>query len=212
MALVLAACATPPPRVAPPVPTTDVRVTLISRDKAAISAAMEVLEERLRLLGTGTFSGAAGDSIVFTIPTAELPDADVLDDVLHRRGVVSFLAWPPHGRPPVEGDPVPAGIQSLVDPETGITSTEVVEQDGMRGVKVVLSPEASARVAAFTTLHVNEFMPVALDGRILIAPVIQGPITGGELLIQLTDDAAMEPAALAAILASGPLPQGVIGR
>jgi hypothetical protein len=55
-------------------------------------------------------------------------------------------------------------------------------------------------------------MPVALDGRILTAPLIQGPIDGGSVLLQLLPDGPIEPAALAAILDSGPLPEGVIGR
>ena len=207
-----AGCAEPrQPAVA--VPTTHIVVTLQTRDKTQIDAAMEVLGARLKALGIGTFSAGAGDWITYDLPTADLPEREVLDDVLHRRGVLSLLAWPAAGQPaPVEGDAVPAGMQSLVDPATAITSAEVVDQNGARGVNVVLSPAASAAVSEFTARHVNGYMPLAMDGRILVSPIIQSQIDGGELLIQLTDDAPIDPAALAAILSSGPLPEGVIGR
>lgn len=210
-AALVTACGAPPPSVAPPVSTTDFRISLTSRDKSDVSAAMDVLEARLRTLGIGNFSGAAGDSIVFTLPSAGLPDRRVLDDVLHRPGVVALLPWPADGPAPIEGDAVPAGARSLIDPATGIRSADVVDANGTRAVKVVLEPEAAASVAEYTSLHVQGYMPLALDGRILIAPTIQGPITGGELLIELAADGP-DPSALAAILDSGPLPEGVIGR
>jgi preprotein translocase subunit SecD len=208
----IAGCSQPAPSVVPPVATTRVELSVLTRDKPSVEAAMDVLSARLRHLGIGNFSASAGDSVVYELPSAGLPTARVLDDVLHVTGEFSFLAWPDGRQPPATGDAVPAGIRSLVSP-SGIASAAVFEaDDATRGVRIGLAREAATAIQAFTAAHVGSYMPVALDGRILTAPLIQGPIDGGSVLLQLLPDGPIEPAALAAILDSGPLPEGVIGR
>jgi preprotein translocase subunit SecD len=52
-------------------------------------------------------------------------------------------------------------------------------------------------------------MPLAMDGKILISPTIGGAISSGDLFISMgSADDSISAAALAAILKSGPLPEG----
>ena len=64
-------------------------------------------------------------------------------------------------------------------------------------VEVRLSPEASARVRDFTTVHVFRKVDFRVNGRLIMSPVIQTPIAGGSFVItgSFTEDEARVMAA-----------------
>jgi SecD/SecF fusion protein len=76
-------------------------------------------------------------------------------------------------------------------------------------IHVTLGRVATEALAAYTSSHIGGVMPLAMDGRILTSPTIQGAITGGDLVISFASQGgSISAAALAAILESGPLPTG----
>ena len=198
---------------APPSMTT-ITLPVPVREKAIAERAATVFADRLRALGVGTFTSAIGDQMTFslTIPPG-LDRADV-DGVLHRVGEVEWLAWPDELPAPAEGDPVPAGVLPLFDASNQIVSvslragsadTAVGEPPG---VEITFGRAASEALATYTESHIGRPMPLAMDGKILVSPIIQGAISSGDLFISMVPDGPISPAALAAILKSGPLPEG----
>jgi hypothetical protein len=202
------------PSPSAPSSMTTITLPVPVREKAIAERAATVFEDRLRALGLGNFSSGIGDQMTFslTIPP-EVDRADV-DAVLHRVGEVEWLAWPDDLPPPAEGDPVPAGVLPLFDAleqiksvllHTGSADTDVGEPPG---VEVTFGPVASRALATYTESHIGRPMPLAMDDQILISPTIQGAISSGDLFISMVPDGPISPAALAAILKSGPLPTG----
>jgi hypothetical protein len=198
---------------APPSMTT-ITLPVPVREKAIAERAATVFEDRLRALGLGNFSSGIGDQMTFSLTIPPGVDRADVDAVLHRVGEVEWLAWPDDLPPPAEGDPVPAGVLPLFDAShqimsvslhAGSADTAVGEPPG---VEVTFGPVAAEALATYTASHVNRPMPLAMDGKILISPTIQGAISSGDLFISMVPDGPISPAALAAILKSGPLPKG----
>ncbi|MBO8141436.1 MAG: protein translocase subunit SecD [Firmicutes bacterium] len=80
-----------------------------------------------------------------------------------------------------------------------------LDQYGRPAVDVVFTSEGAARLAQLTTLYVGQPIPHLLDGELLVAPVVQGPITSGEA--QITGNFTHEEARnLAILLQAGSLP------
>jgi preprotein translocase subunit SecD len=62
-------------------------------------------------------------------------------------------------------------------------STLGQDQVGQPEITLQLRPEAAARMAEFTRTHVGEYMPLALNGRVMAVPIIMSPIPNGEVAI-----------------------------
>jgi preprotein translocase subunit SecD len=74
-------------------------------------------------------------------------------------------------------------------------------------LSIQLAGEGARHFAAYSTAHVGEFFALLLDGRVIAAPLIQAAISDGAFNVTLPADSLPMPLdALAAILASGPLP------
>jgi preprotein translocase subunit SecD len=59
----------------------------------------------------------------------------------------------------------------------------VFDQANQPQVQFVLKGDAVRRFADFTSSHVNQYMPIVLDKKVIDSPVIQGAITGGQGVI-----------------------------
>lgn len=199
------------PSAAAPEALTTFSVPVPVREKAIADRAATVFEDRLRALGVGNFSGSIGDEMQFSMTIPPSVDRADIETVLHRVGEVQWLAWPDDRPGPSEGDPVPEGVLPLFDASDQIESVALRAASGDQapGVEIHFGSVASHALEIYTSSHVGRPMPLAMDGRILISPTIQSPIPSGELLITIPAKAApISPAALAAILESGPLPTG----
>lgn len=53
------------------------------------------------------------------------------------------------------------------------------DMDGSAAIMLTLAPPAAQRLLAVTTRGVGKPLPVALDGKVLVAPVLEAPIEGG---------------------------------
>lgn len=194
--------------------TVSVPVPVPMREKVLGGQALATFQARLRALGIGNFSSVAGDEFAFTMSIPPSVDRADVDAVLQRVGEVEWLAWPDDLPPPAEGDQVPAGVLPLFDASDQIKSVllhagSVADVGDPQGVEVTFGSAASEALATYTASHLNRPMPLAMDGKILISPTIQGAISSGDLFISMgPPDGPISPAALAAILESGPLPQG----
>lgn len=200
-----AACqASPEPTAA--VRTMTVTIPVPTADKAVIDAAGDVFAKRLKAIGIGFFTVDTGDVMKFTMLVPLTFDATLVDAVLRRPGVFEFMRWPAGAEGPAQGDRVPATIEPLFD-STDIKSAVIsTDSSGQPAIKITLDASGTEALATYTREHINGYAPLVLDGFVLVAAVILSPITGGELLITGPDQDPVPLAALAAILASGPLP------
>jgi hypothetical protein len=192
---------------------TTITVPSPDHDKAMMEQAATIMGERLRALGIGNFSAAAGDDLTFSFVLPPSVDPVDVSAVLSTPGVVEWLAWS-EAPWPVEGGPVREGVLPLFDASDQILSASVQPAGaaGPDSVLVTVGTLAADAIGTYTSEHVGEpAMPLAMDGVILLAPTIQVPIMGGEVVITFPSalqDAPISPRAFAAILASGPLPAG----
>ena len=176
--------------------------------------AIDVLSARLDTLRVGMFTAAAGDAITFSIPASANPAA--VRAVLSATGQVAFVPLPPaeygtgSGQGPLEavaGKPLPTGEAPLFGGDQ-ITDVRVTaDAAGGPELAIQLASEGASLFAAYSSAHVGEFFALLLDGRVVASPLIQAAITDGAFNVILpADSLPMSVDALAAILASGPLP------
>jgi len=90
------------------------------------------------------------------------------------------------------------------DLEPGGARVEIA--DGMTSLHLTFTMAGSVRFAAFTHGHINEYLGVVLDGRLLQAPVIRSAITSGEAVLTGVWQDEEEARELAALLNAGALP------
>lgn len=78
---------------------------------------------------------------------------------------------------------------NVIQESWSIEKSDIVEaaqefEDGRPIVRIKLAPAAAIRFGEVTGRNVRKVMQVVIGDRILTAPVIMTPITGGELVIQ----------------------------
>ncbi len=203
--------ATPSATPAPGMTTVSLPVPV--QEKAIVEQAEMVFANRLKALGIGTFTASAGNDLRFTFLIPPSVDPADVDAVLHTAGRIEWLAWPDGAPTPNVGDPVPQGVLPLFDAASQITSVKLTTghtSPQVPEVELTFGPVATEALATYTTSHIGQPLPLALDGRILTAPIILSPLTGGDVIITTPSvpDAGLSAAALAAILKSGPVPSG----
>jgi hypothetical protein len=203
--------ATPSATPAPGMTTISLPVPV--QEKAIVEQAEMVFANRLKALGIGTFTASAGNDLRFTFLIPPSVDPADVDAVLHTAGRIEWLAWPDGAPTPNVGDPVPQGVLPLFDAASQITSVKLTTghtSPQVPEVELTFGPVATEALATYTTSHIGQPLPLALDGRILTAPIILSPLTGGDVIITTPSvpDAGLSAAALAAILKSGPVPSG----
>ena len=184
-------------------------------DKAVIDAAGAVFAKRLQAIGIANFTVDTGDTMRFAMVVPLTFDATLIDAVLRRPGVFEFVTWPAAAPDPSTGDPVPAGATPIFDAASEITSAEASTGTANQAVLIIkLSAVGAEALATYTTRHIGEVLALLLDGAVLAAPFIQSPITGGDLLISFptAEPPPIPLAAIAAIMASGPLPDAWIAQ
>ena len=200
-----------------PVPPVDYAVrspgsTLPS--KTDTGRAIDILSARLRALNVGTFFAAAGEAITFTVPASA--NGAGVRAVLSTTGQVAFVPLPKADYGTVEGPgrlealaghPLPSQAAPLFGSDQIADARATVDASGGPALSIQLASEGARLLAAYSAAHVGEFCALLLDGRVIAAPLIQAAITDGALNVTLPADSLQVPLdALAAIMASGPLP------
>jgi preprotein translocase subunit SecD len=151
-------------------------------------------------------------------------DAPILARRLDARGILATVsvASPDRVRIRAADDLQPDVMRALLAPGhlaigsgpgaldgSHVSGARVVDDASGMGpqVAVSLTDDGRQRFCALTTANVRQVLPVAVDGRILMEPIVQEPICGGQLMITLGTPPGPPPDAegLAAALGSGPL-------
>jgi SecDF, P1 head subdomain len=205
--------ATQTPTAAPSLTTIVLPVPV--KDKAIAEEASTVFETRLKALGIGNFTSSIGNDMRFSFILPPSVNAADVDAVLHTAGRLEWLAWPDSAPAAQVGAAVPDGTPVLFD-QSHITSVTLMTTNNstpqVPGVEIHLDALATQALATYTASHINQPGPVALDGKILTAPIIQQAITGGDMIISgfpsVSEPGVLSAAALTAILQSGPVPSG----
>ena len=176
--------------------------------------AIDVLSARLDTLRVGMFTAAAGYAITFSIPATA--NSATVRAVLSATGQVAFVPLPPaeygtgSGQGPLEavvGKPLPSLEAPLFGGDQIADVRVTADATGGPMLSIQLASEGARLVAAYSSAHVGEFFALLLDGRVVAAPLILVAIPDGAFNVTLPADSLPMPVdALAAILASGPLP------
>ena len=188
----------------------------LARRNAAVDQSLEIVRKRIDEVGVAepTIQRLGADRILVQLPGVQ--DPKMVRDILGRTAKMSFhRVWtldtsggrlPPgyemlpasngQGAYPVERQPMLQGDR-LADAAAGFD-----HRTGQPIVTFRFDTAGARRFAEITRAHVGEPFAIVLDGKVLSAPVIQEPITGGAGQISGSFTVA-ETTSLAALLAGG---------
>lgn len=156
----------------------------------ALERAMAIIDRRINALGVAepVIQREGARRIVVELPG--VTDQQQAVELIGRTALLEIKD--PLGRTVLTG-------ADLADARLGL------DQFGRPAVDVEFTPEGAARFAQLTTLYVGQQIPHLLDGELLVAPVVQEPITSGQG--QITGGFTHEEARhLAILLKAGSLP------
>ncbi|HEV7199838.1 MAG TPA: protein translocase subunit SecD [Candidatus Limnocylindria bacterium] len=161
-------------------------------DPERVELARAIIERRVAGLGVTepqvrTEVGANGEArIVVEVPGVS--DRNQILQLVGSTGQLLFLD--PMAETLTEGqnvvDLIGTGAISVLFDGGEIQQGSVVpdtSQSGQVGVSFTLTPEAQEIWCNYTTGHVNQPGPIALDGEVITTPTIQQPICGGRTII-----------------------------
>jgi hypothetical protein len=182
-------------------------------DKASTSLASEVMSARLQALGFGIFSSVSGFGIQFELPV-DGPSEESTRRVLTAAGDVSFVPLPAEdygdgkliaqaGRPLPKDEPALFGWEGIESVQQG------TDQQGQTTLNFTLRPAASRAFGDYTTAHLWGYVAIVVDGLVVSAPVINEPITDGQVQVSSGELAGNNTffSETIAILIGGTLPE-----
>lgn len=185
-----------------------VTIPIPEAGRGVVDAADVVFAMRLKALGiTQALVATTDDSMRYSMQVPMAIDGEVINAVLHRAGLFQFVPWPAGQEGPAPGDAVPVGLQPLFDDPTEFQSAAVItDSAGQPGVDFTLGAVGREAIADYTTKHIGSTLPFVLDGLVLTAPIINGPIADGVIRLTGPDPPPVPLVAIVAMIASGPLP------
>ena len=189
-------------------PVVTARITLNPAPGASITkpdtdATIAVIERRLKDLGIGNYSLAAGNAI--TVDLTGGADVTSAQLAVQRAGVATFVPLGPTDSPPPIGS-FPTGLANPLWPGNEIASATVgKDQNGNPTLVLTMTPDGAQILGAWTSAHVMATILLLLDGQVVAAPIVTAPITGDTMWITTEAGLPLPIKAVAAILDSGPL-------
>jgi hypothetical protein len=183
--------------------------------KAESDLAGQVLADRLRALGIGSFtSTSAGAGLAFVVPV-DGPSDESIRHVLGATGDIEFVPLPPehYGEGKLEatvGERLPK-VEPALFGWDGIASVERgIDAQGSPTLELTLTAAARVAFATYTEDHVNEVLAILIDGEVVLLPLIQEPVPGGQVSLSgggLQGDSDDQFDRAVAILVGGMLPE-----
>jgi hypothetical protein len=205
----------PAPSTRPSI-ATEIRLTFAIQWTEATPASDEVrtqlattVERRLAGglgLGASVMSDGA-DRLLVDLPAEA--DTDLVRAFIARRGLVAIV---PLGQTTLSaGDRVdPVRFPPLIEAD-GIQSAMLTkDQTGQPALRIDLTSAATGPFAEYTRIHVGDFAAITVDDVAISVPRINSQIEGGSIEITSGDSDAAEFGELAALIAAGPLPVGIV--
>jgi preprotein translocase subunit SecD len=158
----------------------------------ALSTTKSIIENRINTTGVAepVVQTEGVDRVVVELPNAKNPEE--IRALLVQTGKLDFVPLPPdkYGKQgvagtnqAVDGQPLPTAEQPLFGGEEIDQAYPSTDQTGQRAVGFRLKSKGSGLFGGYTSKHVGELFAIVLDNKVVSAPVIQSPITGGSGII-----------------------------
>ncbi|HXG26467.1 MAG TPA: protein translocase subunit SecD [Candidatus Binatia bacterium] len=187
-------------------------------DVAAVNVVKQIIERRVNATGVAepVVLTSGTDRIVVEVPG--ISDTAAIRRLVGQTGRLDFVPLPvneygtansPGPRQAIQGQPLPTQEQALFSGDQVRSAAVATDQQGRRVVSFALHDEGARLFGEYTTQHVGEFFAIVLDGRVISAPSIEQPITGGQGQISgggLGGFARQEAEELVNVLRFGSLP------
>ncbi len=167
----------------------------------------KILTQRLQNVGVRGFRVEIQDSLVTVrLPELEATQRNRVNALLTQRGnlALQLVKTSAGNRSIAQLRPTDLEPPALTNRDLDRVQASQGES-GRPALTLRLNREGAAKLARLTATHVGRRVAIVLDGRILIAPTIRGPIGGGMVSIQ-GFSSAQEVERLADLLQSDPLP------
>ena len=186
---------------------------LADKVRRAVSQSIEVLRRRVDALGTTepNIQQQGSDRVLVEVPG--LQDTTRLKEILGTTAKLEFRLVADPGDPPNEvdnlpqqqGGTIPVQKRVMVEGEDLIDAQNAFDQNGQPDVNFRFNLRGGQRFGQVTSENVGRLFAIVLDGKVISAPRILGPITGGSG--QITGSFTVEQADnLAVLLRAGALP------
>jgi SecD/SecF fusion protein len=190
---------------------TDAAIT--DKVRRAVSQSIEVLRRRVDALGTTepNIQQQGSDRVLVEVPG--LQDTTRLKEILGTTAKLEFRLVADPGDPPNEvdnlpeqqGGTIPVQKRVMVEGEDLVDAQNAFDQNGQPDVNFRFNLRGGQRFGQVTSENVGRLFAIVLDGKVISAPRILGPITGGSG--QITGNFTVEQADnLAVLLRAGALP------
>ena len=206
--------AVPAPLPSPSAPLAPVRITYdpmwtaeVPEDSAGLLRIAAVLRLRLAQIGIDAATAQVqGDSVVVEFPG----DVDT-DAVRTYIGQTGRLVLAPVGEEAVSrGTRLDEAKYPALCDSRHITDGDVaIDQNGDPALHMTLDAAGTKLFADYSRTHVGSYLAIAIDGVVVVAPLIQNEIPGGDIEVSIGQNAGLsaeELSRLVAIIRIGPLP------
>jgi protein-export membrane protein SecD len=148
----------------------------------------QIIERRVNATGVSepVVLTSGSDRIVVEVPG--ITDTEAIRRLVGQTGLLEFVPLPAadYGRVNAQGprvatagQPLPTSPPVLFAGDQVQSAAVASDQQGRRVVSFRLKDAGGKLFGDYTTGHVGEFFAIVLDGRVISAPSINEPITGG---------------------------------
>ncbi|GEM81835.1 MAG: hypothetical protein KatS3mg074_012 [Meiothermus sp.] len=171
-----------------------------------LEQARRILTQRLQHIGVRGFRIEVQNStITVRLPKLEAAERNRVNALLTQRGnlALQLVKTSANNRSVAQIRPTDLEAPALTNRDLERVQAGQGES-GRPALTLRLNREGAARFARLTSANVGRRVAIVVDGRILIAPTIRGPITGGAVSIQ--GFTAQETERLSDLLQTAPLP------
>ncbi|MDW8424582.1 MAG: hypothetical protein RMK51_01515 [Meiothermus sp.] len=172
-----------------------------------LAQAQRIVSRRLQNLGVRGFRvKVAGSTLTVRLPPLEAPLRTRAEALLTQRGNLAFQLVKPSASNRSLAQIRPTDLEAPALTNRDLDRVQATQgESGRPALTLRFSREGAARFAHLTSAHVGRRLALVLDGRVLIAPTIRGPITGGAVSIQ-GFSSAQETERISDLLQTPPLP------
>jgi len=161
-------------------------------DPGALSTTKSIIENRINTTGVAepVVQTQGADRVIVELPNAKNPEE--IRALLRQTGQLDFVPLPPadYGTgtaagtyQAVDGQPLPTTVPRLFGGEEIDQAYPSTDQTGQRAVGFRLKSKGASLFGDYTSKHVGELFAIVLDNKVVSAPVINSPITGGSGII-----------------------------
>lgn len=157
--------------------------------QADVEVVKQIIERRVNATGVSepVVVTSGTDRIVVEVPG--ISDTAAIRRLVGQTGRLDFVPLPveeygtesaPGPRTATPEQPLPTEEEPLFSGDQVRAASVSTDPQGRRVVSFSLNETGAQLFADYTTEHVREFFAIVLDGRVISAPSINEPITGGQ--------------------------------